>query len=262
MKTLNDPDRKVRIESYKVLGKLAGPEKLNEIIQISLNAASSAERNEAERTITLVSLKIEDEDQQVEEILTVLSDVEEKASLVMLIQALGNIGNEKALPVIRNYLNHDEPDIQIAAIKALSVWPDATPLEDLKRIVESSDDIKMHNLAMRGYITLIQIDDQMTEDRKSDECKHAFDLARNLDEQRIVVSGLPAIRSTKALDMAVDLLNDPDLKSEAEAAISRMAGRIGDIDPVYTKSVLNELIKTTDNEQFKARLTEILKWID
>jgi HEAT repeat protein len=262
MKTLNDPDRKVRLESYKVLGKLAGPEKLNEIIHFSLNAKTSAERIEAERTITLVSLKIQDKDQQVEAILTILPDVEEKASIVMLVQALGNIGNEKALPVIRDYLNHDETEIQIAAVKALSVWPDATPLKDLKRIVESSDDIKMHNLAMRGYITMIQIDEQMTEDSKSEECKYALDLARNLDEQRMVVSGLSVIRSTKALEMAVDLLKDPDLKSEAEAAIASMAGRIGNIDPVYTKSVLNELIETTDNEQFKARLTEILKWID
>jgi HEAT repeat protein len=262
MNTLNDEDRKVRLESYKVLGRLAGPDKLTEIIHVSLDARSSAERKEAERAITLISLKIDEKDQQVAEILSVLPEVEDKASLIMLIQALGNIGNEKALPVIKDYLNHKDPDIQIAAIKALSVWPDAAPLTDLKNIVESSDDIKIHNLALRGYVTLIQIDGQMTEDQKSDECEHAFALAKNLDEKRMVVSGLSTVRSKKALDMAVDLLKDPELKSEAEAAISRMAGRIGDIDPVYTKTVLNRLIETTDNQQFKARLTEILKWID
>ena len=135
-------------------------------------------------------------------------------------------------------------------------------MEDLKHIVETSDDIKMHNLAMRGYITMIQLNENMTEDQKSDECKHAFDLAMNLDEQRMVVSGLSAIRSTKALAMTVELLKNPDLKSEAEAAISSMAGRIGNIDPIYTRKVLNELIETTNNQQFKTRLTEILKWID
>jgi HEAT repeat protein len=262
MKTLKDPDRKVRIESYKVLGKLADPGKLKDIIQVAIYAKSSAERNEAERTITLVSLKPENNNQQVEEILAMLAEIDDRNSVIMLIQALGYIGNEKALPVIRAYLDHEEPEIRIAAVKSLSVWPDATPLDDLKGIVESSDDIKIHNLAMRGYVEMIQIDVSKTEDQKSDECKHAFELSRNLDEKRIVVSGLSEIWSTKALDMAADLLNDTELRSETEAAISRMAGRIGNIDPVHTKKVLNELIDTTDNEQFKTRLSEILKWID
>ena len=58
-----DTDRKVRLESYQVLGKLADPDKLKEIIDLSLSATSPAERNEAERTITLVALKIENEDE-------------------------------------------------------------------------------------------------------------------------------------------------------------------------------------------------------
>jgi len=262
MKTLNDPDRKVRLESYKVLGKLAGPDELEEIIDISLKAKSSAERKEAERTLTLISLKIQDKDQQVKEILAVLPDVKDNASLVMLIQALGNIGNERALPVILDYLEYESTEIQIAAIKALSVWPDAAPLKDLRTIVESSNDIKVHNLAMRGYVRMIQIEDQMTEDQKGDECKHAFELAKNLEEQKIIVSGLSAIQSRKTFQMALDLLGNPDLKSEAEAAIARIAGPMGNKDPVYVRTELNKLIGTTDNLEFKARLQEILKWMD
>ena len=262
LETLKDSDRRVKLESYKVLGKLAGPDQLMSILQASMDAGSSAERNEAERTITLVSLKIPEEDQRVDDILAILPEVTNSESVVMLIQAMGNIGCEKALPVIRDYLNNENLDIQIASIKALSVWPDATPLDDLRQIVESSEDIKAHNLAMNGYIRMIRIDDTMNDDQKTDSFRHAYELAKNLDEKRIVVSGLSGIRSKGAFQMAIGLLDNPELKSEAEAAISSIAGPLGDAQPEFTRAELNKLIESTDNPAFKERLQEILEWMD
>ena len=62
--------------------------------------------------------------------------------------------------------------------------------------------------------------------------------------------------------MAVDLLENEDLQSEARAAISSIAGPLGRIHPEYTKAELRKLIDTTDDPEFKARLEEILKWMD
>jgi len=259
---LEDTDRKVRLESYQVLGKLADQDKLNEIIDVSLGATSSAERNEAERTITLIALKIQNEDERADNILAVLPDVSDDASLVMLIQSMGNIGSKTALPVIQDFLNHKNADIQIAAIKALSVWPDSAPLDDLKQVVESSTDIKAHNLALRGYIKMIQIDNKMTEEKKFESCEYAYDLATNLDEKKIVVSGLSEIPSKGTFQMAVGLLQDPELRSEAEAAISSMTGSLGRNHPEYTKAELKKLINTTEDPKFKASLEEILKWMN
>ena len=260
--TLEDKDRKVRLESYQVLGKLADPDKLKDIIDVSLGATSSAERNEAERTITLIALKIQNENDRAADILAVLPDVEDDASLVMLIQAMGDIGSKTALPIIQDYLNHENSDVQIAAIKALSVWPDSTPLDELLHVLESSEDVKAHNLALRGYIRMVQIDNEMTEDQKFEACKYAYDLTASLDEKKIVVSGLSEIKSKGAFQMAVGLLNDQELQSEAKAAISSMAGSLGGVHPEYTRTELRKLISTTEDPEFKARLEEILKWMD
>jgi len=260
--TLRDPDRKVRLESYKVLGKLAEPDKLNEILDISLKANTPAERKEAERTLTMIALKIANENKRANEFLKILPDVKDEASLVMLIQTLGNIGSKPALPVIQEYLTSETINIQIAAIKALSVWPDSAPIHDLKTIVESSNDIKAHNLAMRGYVRMIQIDENMTEEKRGGECIHAFEQANNLDEQKIVVSGMAEVATKETFQMAIDLLSDPELKAEAEAAISKIAGPLGGIYPEFTKAELNKLIESTNNPKFKSRLQEILKWMD
>jgi HEAT repeat protein len=180
----------------------------------------------------------------------------------MLIQAMGDIGCKKALPVIREYLGSEKTVIHIASIKALSVWPDSAPLEDLRKVLESSEDIKAHSLAMNGYIRLIQIDNAMSEEEKSEAFKHAMELAKNIDEKRVVVSGLSSVRTKSAFQMAVGLLENPELRPEAEAAISSIAGSLGRIDPDYTRKELNRIIEATDNPEFKARLQEILKWMD
>jgi HEAT repeat protein len=262
MAALGDTDRRVRLESYKVLGKLAGTDKLDEIIGISITAASSAERNEAERTITSIALKIPDEDERADDILAVLPEAGNVAALVMLIQSMGNIGCRTTLPVIEGYLNHENPDIQIAAIKALFVWPDSDPMNVLKEVVETTEDVKAHNLALQGYIRMIQIDDKMTEDQKFEACKYAFSLASTLDEKKIVISGLSEITSKGAFEMAAGLLQEPELQSEAKAAISNMAGSLGRIHPQYTKAELKKLIDTTDDPKFEMRLKEILKWMN
>ena len=262
MEALGDTDRRVRLESYKVLGKLAGPETLREIIDISVDATNSAERNEAERTITSIALKIPDEDERVVDILAVLPNLKDDASLEMLIESMGNIGSGTALPIIEGYLNHENPDIQISAIKALSVWPDSDPMNVLKQVVESTDDVKAHNLALQGYIRMIQINEKMTEDQKFKACEYAFGLASTLDEKKIVISGLSEITSIGAFEMAVGLLQDPELQSEAKAAISNIAGPLGRIHPEYTKTELRLLIDKTDDPKFKMRLEEILKWMN
>jgi hypothetical protein len=262
MEALGDTDGRVRLESYKVLGKLADPDKLREIINISVNAGSSAERNEAERTITAIALKIPDEDERIIDILAILPDVKDDAILEMLIESMGNIGSGTALPVIEGYLNHVNPDIRIAAIKALSVWPDPDPMNILKQVVESTNDVKAHNLALQGYIRMIQIDDKITEDQKFEACKYAFGLASTPDEKKIVISGLSEITSIRAFEMVAGLLEDPELKSEAKAAISNMAGPLGRIHPDYTKTEMRKLINTTDDPKFKMRLEEILKWMN
>jgi HEAT repeat protein len=262
METLGDTDRRVRLESYKVLGKLAGPEKLREIIDISINASSSAERNEAERTITSIALKITDEDERAVDILAVLGNVKDDAVLGMLIESMGNIGSGNALPVLEGYLNHENPDIRIAAIKALSVWPDAAPINVLKQVVESTEDVKAHNLALQGYIRMIQINDKMTEDQKFEACKYAYGLASTLEEKKLVISGLSDVTSIGAFEMATGLLEDPELQSEAKAAIASMAGSLGRIHSEYTKTELRKLVNTTDDPKFKMRLEEILKWMN
>lgn len=259
---LQDPDRRVRLEAYRVLGILAGPDQMMNILDAALDAESAAERNEAEKTITLIAMKMTDEDHRIADILTLLPEVQEEASIVMLVLSLGDIGSQAGLPVILQHLRHENQSVQIAAIKSLSVWPDSAPLEELRNLVESTHDLKIHALAMNGYVRMIQIDQEMSEARKGEEITHAFELAESLDEKKLVVSGLSEIKSKEAFQMAVNLLQNTELRPEAEAAVSAIAGPMGNRYPEYTRSELNRIIETTDNTEFKERLLEILKWVD
>jgi hypothetical protein len=259
--TVKHQERKVRLESYKTLAKLGTPEYLPAIIELMMKADSNAERREAEKTITSIAETIPDASARSDEILKIIPEVTDLDALVSCINVLGNLGTEKSLPVLRDYLNNKENKIQIAAIKALSVWPDANPREDLRGVLLNTEDKKQHTLAMQGYIKLTNMDESLTEDEKVKLFEEALKLADDVNEKKIVLSGLAKANSLNALNLAVKLLSDAELKSEAEAAVIDISGDVGRINPEETRTILNLLLNETRNPDFKSRIEETLKWI-
>jgi HEAT repeat protein len=70
-----------------------------------------------------------------------------KASLVTV---LGHLGGAQALPALRAALKETNIAVQTAAARALSEWPDAAPLEDLKAVAATTTNEKVKALALRG----------------------------------------------------------------------------------------------------------------
>ena len=259
--TVKHPERKVRLESYKTLAKLGTPEYLPAIIDLMIKAESNAERKEAEKTITSIAETIPDASIRSDKILRILSGTNDVNAIVSCINILGNLGTEKSLAALRNYLNNEEAKIQVAAIKALSAWPDASPKEDLLGVLLETEDIKQHNLAMQGYIKLTNMDEAVSEDKKVKLFEEALNLANDVNEQKIVLSGLAKVNSMDALNLAIKLLNDTKIRNEAEAAVIDISGDVGQLDPEKTQIILNQLIKETENPDFRSRIEETLQWI-
>lgn len=77
LETAKYSDRKVRTESLKVLKVVAGPEQLPALIELLVNAQSSSDRTEAQKTVAAVAHKIENKNRQAEAVLAVLPSVKE-----------------------------------------------------------------------------------------------------------------------------------------------------------------------------------------
>ena len=102
----------------------------------------------------------------------------------------------------------------------------------------------------------------MGDDDKLREIRHAWNLSTGSPEARMVISGLSRIGSLEALDMAIALLDDPELKKEAEAAVARIAERTGWGYPAKTAERLNSVLEKIDNEEVKQIIHRILERIE
>jgi len=257
----DDLDSKVRREAIKTLAKISSPEHLPELIDIIIHAKTDEERQEAEKTVVHVARKIDDKENQAKDVLAALpsaGDVESKSSLY---QVMGKIGDTHTLPEIKSALKAKNKEIQKAGIRAMSEWPTAVPIPDLLKIAETSKQKVQQILAVRGYIRLIGLDTEHNADEKPQMYKKAFDLSSEMNEKRLVLSGLSNIRSVAALEMAGGYLEEASLKQEGEVAVLKIASRIWQNSPEVTAGMLKKILSVTTDDERKQQAERILKRI-
>ncbi|NLP10920.1 hypothetical protein GX408_11060, partial [bacterium] len=130
--TARDEDAGVRSASIKVLGQTAAADDLAAMIDLLLQTKSEREQNEAVTALTAVASHIAEPDKRVEQVLARLAQVKDESARVALLRVLGRIGAAPGLPVLRSALNDKSSEIQAAAIRALSDWPNSDPIDDLR----------------------------------------------------------------------------------------------------------------------------------
>ncbi|MBR9998886.1 MAG: HEAT repeat domain-containing protein [Cyclobacteriaceae bacterium] len=259
MELVKDQERNVKIEAIRTIGVLGNPEILDDMIPLIGNAGGRAELNEMIKSITLIASKNPRPGDQSDEILDAIPDEKEDGTLIAMIGILGNLGSEKALPVLRVLLSHSNKEIQYASIRALSGWPNDDPVMDLKEIAEDSNDPKKHTLALQGYIQLLSQSGTLSANRKMTAYQHAYTMARNPDEKKMILSVVGKSGSVNGLEMVTSLLNDKDLKSEAEASFISLLENIPDQYHEEKLKWMNEAIKNSNNVDFKNRIRKMLE---
>ena len=260
--TAKDKDRKVRIESLRVLKVVAEPEDMPALVGLLVNAQSSSDRNEAQKTVAAVAHKIEDENRQAEAVLAVLPKVKPIPSRCALLSVLGKIGDDTALPVLFAALKESHTEVQTAAIRALAEWPTPKPLAELLEVAEGSEN-KVHRiLALRGFVRLLGLQSGRSADEVLGMYQKAMRLAPDTGEKRRVLSGLGSVKSLAALQMAARYLDDQSLSREASSAVVKIASGIGDQFPKEANDVLMKIIaQAKETDPLRAQAQEAINKI-
>jgi len=250
LETAKDKDAKVRRVALKVLGQLAQPDVLPQLVDLLINAQAQAERNEAISSVVAVAHKISDPSKQAEYILKKLPQVEKTTAKLSLLRVLGKIGDENALPVLRNALKDQNEEIQAEAIRALSDWPTDKPMGDLLAIAKNPKNPDHQALALSGYIRLVRIG-KRPEEKTVQMYVQAMNLAKDVAEKRQVLSGMGELGSVTALKTAQQYLQEKDIQPEAEIAVYKIARRVRRDHPKEAKKALKKVLAITQNESLK-----------
>ena len=194
--------------------------------------------------------------------LAALPSVKDTKKRCSLISVLGRIGDDSALQTLRDILRGDDEIEKYAAIRALSDWPNAKPLDDLLKITKASQNEIHRILALRGFVRLIGLKSDCPPEETIEMYELAMNLARSVTEKRMVLSGLANVESPAALIIAAGYLDNKALQTEAEVAVLKIAEAIYRRHPQQTEDALDKIIQTSQSESMRKRARQIVKQIN
>ena len=269
LKTARDPDSSVRLESIKVLRDIAEPEHVPALVDILINTKSEAELKEAEKTVVSVARKSVSKNASTAAVLDVIDSVEEGPRLAgnhikvrcALLRILGDVGGSKALGVLRTALEDDNAEVQTAATRALSDWPNAEPAADLLKVAQTSDKERHRVLALRGYVRLIGLDSDRSAEETIKMYRRAVELAVKKGEKKMVLSALANTKGIESLEMAAAYLDEKALQQEAAAAVVKIAESTLKSNPDKTKAALEKVLKTTKSNSLREQAQKLINKI-
>jgi hypothetical protein len=163
--------------------------------------------------------------------------------------------------VLRTALKDGNGEVQTAATRALSDWPNAEPIADLLKVAQTSDNETHRALALRGYVRLIGLDSNRSAKETIKMYSQAMKLAANADEKKMVLSALANIKGIESLEMAAAYLDNEALQEEAGAAVVKIAESTLKSNPDKTKAVLEKVLKTTKSNSLREQAQELINKI-
>jgi HEAT repeat protein len=267
LSTATDPQEAVRAESFKSLAIVAGPDHLRDVIELLIGELDGDVRDEAERTVVLISQKIPTASEQAAPVMAALSSVSDVDARSSLIEVLGRIGDTSAMDTLESELSSETPEYRRAAIEALSIWPDAGPSDALLIMAETGESEAERILALRGFIELTRLESDRPASESLDRFQKAMTLATEASEKRMVLAGLGEIHTAEALSATMPYLDDPELRAEAEAALLRQIDIIRRGDDEGLKRLLDaglredllRILDVSQEDRLRQLTTELLE---
>ncbi len=250
----------VRAEALKSLHSLAGRREIPALVDL-IFVVEPTEADQVGKALAAVARRNSVQRECTQDILSKYDRAANTDQRVALLLTLGALGHEQALPILREGLRDDSRQVQYAAIKALSAWPNAAPAGDLLEVVRSSNISAHRILALRGFIDLIDAA-TLPADQKLGHYKQAMQLARQDAQRKKVLSVLASLDTLDAFQMAASQLDNPSLTNEAALAACRIAQRIYTSKGRQIKDGLERIAQADVSDSTKQQAREILQSIN
>jgi hypothetical protein len=150
-----------------------------------------------------------------------------------------------------------EESVSEAAIKAMSQSGDQGAAGKLLELAKSATDPAARALALRGYIRLQSYIDQPP-DKQIWTFIQIMDLAAGVDEKKLAVTSLGTMKTLGAMKLAMEQLDNKNVRPEAEAAICRIARHIYDTNPNEVIAAMERILSLTENPTTSEQAKRIL----
>ncbi len=215
------PEPAVRAAAVAALAALAGENDLGRLLDLLSAAADSEETVALQNAVAAAAGRQSDPERRADALVAFLAGAPAPRRAVIL-KVLPRVAGPSSLRAAEAALADKDPQVQAAAVYALSQWPDLAAAEDLVRIVSTSANRKYVLMALEGYVRIVNKSDSPTF-KKLALLKGALALPKDEADRKLGVRGIAEIRDPGAFRLLGDSLGSKELRATAAQALLEMA---------------------------------------
>jgi len=221
LRAAEDESEDVRREAFTAIGKLATEKAMPDLVALLVKGKDDAALKAAERAVFTVAREIKDDAARTGALIAALPNATD-AGKAAILRILGKFGGDKPLAAVRTALADADVSVQDAAIRTLAEWPDATPADDLRKLVTAAKSETHRVLALRGYVRMLALPSEMPIADVLRRYDDTMKLATKVEDRKMILAGMAELRHPAVLKALQPYLADVALKAEAEAAVKRV----------------------------------------
>ena len=234
-----EPLDDVRQEAILSLGKIGRNEDLDAFLKLLLSPFKTDDLSVVRKAMVTLFRLIEDKEALSAHLISIMKGASEQAQAELL-SLLSKPATATALTTVVSQLDSPSEAIRDAAIRSLTEWPNAAPLQTLYEIAASREDELHSALAFRAYVRLAAL----TED-PTNAYLESLKMANNHEEIKLALGGLGQTSTLTALETAESYIENEKVRDEATLAAVRIASKVCWFYPDQAKSLLERALKET-----------------
>jgi hypothetical protein len=258
-----DSDATVRRGAIKALGDLSDRRMCPKLVDRLPKTKSAGERRgiiNALITIIRGSGKFTDE------IMIMLgrkfNAADEAQTKSSILAVAGGIGGTESLKIVRTAAKDANLTVRTAAVRAMSAWSDAAPLEDLLAVIRTEKQLVPKTLALRGLVALSSKAKGVPADKLTAIYTEAMKLTSRAADTKTLLSGLGSVGSPGALKLAVSYLDNKETVNEAAMAVVNIAEKLITTNRDAVKAAIAKVTAACKLKIVKDKAAKILRQLD
>ena len=264
---LDHSDSVVRSAALVALGETVDLSRLAVLVSQVVDPKHLEDVAVAQQALRAASIRMPDREACAAELTAASETSSSVATKSSLLRILGEMGGTKALATIGAAAKSSDPELQDISSRLLGKWMtnDAAPV--LLDLAETAPERKYQVRALRGYIRIAR-QFRMPEPERAEMCQKAFEVAQYAAEQKLVLEVLERYPNTETFKLAVNALQNPELKDEAAevtlAIATKLIGKGNDMSALLSESGLEtvklEIVKAEyGSESTQKDVTAVLR---
>jgi type 1 glutamine amidotransferase/HEAT repeat protein len=251
-------DAGVRLAAVRALGRLGDVPAYPPLLEALRGNPAEGERREIESALAGVCARSLEADGALPFTLTHVS-AEDALTRASLLRVLGMLGDEQSLAMLRTSLTDASSDTRMAAIGALSQWPDGAPMADLLIAARAADDAAEKAAALTAIAALAPkaLDEP---EQTVAILSEAMALTADANEKRAILGSLGLIHHPTALQLAARSFDDGAVVREACLAAVQIAESLPAEHKAGIRAALERVLEVTvGNEAIQTRAKSVLR---